>query len=33
MVRCLSVAILSLVISRGADGELDSLGSGATCGP
>lgn len=33
MVWCLSLAVLSLIISQGADGELDSLGSGAPCGP
>lgn len=33
MVWCLGVAILSLIISRGADGEPDSRGSGAPCWP
>lgn len=31
MVWCLSLAILSLIISQGADGELDSLGSRTPC--
>lgn len=33
MVWCLSLAILSLIISQGADGELDSLGSRTPCWP
>lgn len=33
MVWCLGVAILSLIISQGADGEPDSRGSGAPCWP
>lgn len=33
MVWCLGLAILSLIISQGADGEPDSLGSRTPCWP